>query len=120
MPFRMICIARGEALQAGDIGLGGEVAVQGAFDIARMGALAFDPVGVVGIHGPDEFAQAGDGGRVGAAGEAEGAFDNAAAALAQFFQPALRQQRLELMGLGVTRNDCRVHFAGLFAELSCF
>ena len=110
-----IDVGERDALQTGDIGLVRKVAPQGAADVVRMRALALDAVGVVGVHLPHQFAQAGDSVRMHGGGEAQGLLNDCTGALAQRVQPSLWQQRLELMRLGVLRD--RGAFHGSLARL---
>ena len=51
-----IDVRQRNALQAGHIGLVGEVLPQGTADVARVGALPLDAIGIIGIHLPYQLA----------------------------------------------------------------
>ena len=98
-----------DALQTRDIGFVGKVTVQCAADVARVRALPLDPVGVVGIHLANQFAQAGDGVRVCRGGEFPGLLDYGAGTCTQRLKVELRQQWLELVRLCVLRDSVVLH-----------
>ncbi len=121
-----IDVSECDALQTGDIRFVREVAPQGPADVVRVRALALDAVGVVGVHLPHQLAQAGEGVGVHGSGEAQGLLDDGTRTQAQGIQPSLRQQRLELVRLGILRDwgafhsSCVGQFADLYAgSIAC-
>ena len=82
----------GFELEISPLPVRGDVVGQGALDIAGRGVVPFDQVGIVAVHKPHQFGQAGSGAGMQATGQTAGGGGHVGGQIQDFRGELLRQE----------------------------